>query len=270
MPLNNESRRSRRMLREQPISRIFPNLITVAGLCCGLTAIRFAMAERWELSVSFIIAAALIDGMDGRIARLLGATSVFGAQLDSLSDFLCFGVAPALVLYMWQLDEVRGLGWAVTLFFAVCCALRLARFNTALSTEEPQPWQKKFFTGIPSPAGGILALLPLILYLHSGEEAILPPLAIALHAVLIAILMASRIPTFSAKQTRVSHDYILPLMLAGAFIVALFIIEPWWSITLLSLCYLLSIPVSMRSYARLKAQARANMRVKEGNVAARE
>ena len=127
-----EGLQKRKRLREQPISRLFPNMITIAGMCCGLSSIRFAMLERWEISVTFIIAAAIIDGMDGRVARMLGATSTFGAQLDSLSDFVCFGVAPVMVMYMWQLHDVRGIGWAAVLFFSVCAALRLARFNTGL------------------------------------------------------------------------------------------------------------------------------------------
>jgi len=180
----------RRPLREQPISRLFPNMITIAGLCCGLSAIRFGMAGRWEMAVGFILAAALIDGMDGRVARMLGATSLFGAQLDSLSDFMCFGVSPVLVLYMWQLHDIKGIGWAVVLFFAVCMALRLARFNTGLYDDSKEPWEKQFFTGIPAPAGGILSLLPLVISLQFDNGFMLPPAVTACNVMLVGTLMA--------------------------------------------------------------------------------
>ena len=137
-------------------------MVTIAGLCCGLSAMRFAIDGRFETAVTLLVASAVIDGMDGRIARLLNSTSTFGAHLDSLSDFVCFGVSPAIVLYMWKLYTLRGIGWAMVLFFAVCCVLRLARFNTNLDDELVEPWQKKFFTGVPAPAGAMLALMPLV------------------------------------------------------------------------------------------------------------
>ena len=248
-----EKQMRRRLNKEQPLSRLFPNMITIAGLCCGLSAIRFAIAGRWELAVSFILAAAIIDGMDGRVARMLGATSLFGAQLDSLSDFLCFGVAPVLVMYLWQLHGIHGFGWAVVLFFAVCTALRLARFNTALYDEKAQPWQKQFFIGVPSPAGGILCLLPLIASLQFGEDALLSPALTACYIVLIGALMASRIPTFAGKHMRIKHETILPFMLLASFLLVLFVIEPWLSLVVAGVFYLLSIPFSVRMWRRLSA-----------------
>lgn len=244
----------RRRLHGQPISRLFPNMITVAGLCCGLSSIRFAFAGRWELAVAFIIAAAIIDGMDGRVARMLGATSNFGAQLDSLSDFLCFGVAPALILYIWQLNHAGDVGWAAVLCFAVCTALRLARFNTGLY-DDKEEWQKQFFTGIPSPAGGILALLPLIISLQVDTRYAIPPLVIAVHVVAVGALMASRIPTFAGKNLRLSHEQILPFMVIGSLLLVVFIITPWLFLSLLSLGYLISIYFSVRHYRRLKSQS---------------
>lgn len=245
----------RRLLRgEQPISRLFPNMVTIAGLCCGLSAVRFAMATRWELAVGFILAAALIDGMDGRIARMLGATSLFGAQLDSLSDFLCFGVAPPLVLYMWQLQHIRGFGWAVVLFFAVCTALRLARFNTGLFDDNKQPWEKQFFTGVPSPAGGLLCLLPLLISIRF-EDFSLPPALTACYVLVVGLLMASRIPTFAGKHIRIKHEYIPAFMLAGTFMLVVFIIEPWPVLSLLGLVYLISIYFSVRRWRRLKGES---------------
>lgn len=245
-------------LREQPLSRLLPNMITLAGMCCGLSAIRFAMIERWEMAVGFIIAAALIDGMDGRIARLLDATSLFGAQLDSLSDFVCFGVAPALVMYMWMLHDIHGIGWAVVLFFVVCAALRLARFNTALFDDEKEEWEKQFFTGVPSPAGGILCLLPLIFGLQFEETQLLPPAFAACHVVLVGMLMASRIPTFAGKQIRIPHDYIPQFMIACSILLVIFIIEPWIFLTGLSLIYIVSIYFSVRRWRRLKRESAAS------------
>lgn len=245
----------RRRLTEQPISRLFPNMITIAGLCCGLSSIRFAIDGRWEVAVAFILAAALIDGMDGRVARMLGATSVFGAQLDSLSDFVCFGVAPALLLYTWQLHDIRGIGWAVSLFFVVCTALRLARFNTALFQDNKEPWEKQFFVGVPSPAGGLLSLLPLMLTFQFTDLIQIPPALTACHALAIGALMVSRIPTFSGKGQRIRHDIILPFMIACSAVLVLFIIEPWLLLSLLGVAYLGSIYLSMKRWRFLKQQS---------------
>lgn len=249
--------RPRRSLREQPLNRIFPNMVTIAGMCCGLSAVRFAMTERWEIAVTFILAAALIDGMDGRIARLLGATSTFGAQLDSLADFLSFGVAPALLLYMWQLHNIKGIGWAVTLFFVVCTALRLARFNTALFDDNKEPWEKQFFVGVPSPAGGILCLLPLILFLQF--EHALAPAVTACYVLFIGALMASRIPTFSGKNIRIRHEMIPAFMIGSSILLVIFIIEPWLFLCLLSLAYIVSIYFSTRRWRQLKNSPQPNL-----------
>jgi len=256
--MSDSNRKPRRRLRfrgEQPISRLFPNMITIAGLCCGLSAVRFAMIGQWEMSVAFIIAAALIDGMDGRVARMLGATSIFGAQLDSLSDFLCFGVSPALVLYMWQLHDIKGYGWAVVLFFAVCTALRLARFNTSLFDDTKEEWEKQFFVGVPAPAGGILCLLPLIISLQFDRGFALPPAFTACYIVLIGALMASRIPTFAGKNVHIRHDYILGFMIGCSAALVIFIIEPWLFLSGLSLIYLVSIYFSARKWRALKAKS---------------
>jgi CDP-diacylglycerol--serine O-phosphatidyltransferase len=259
----NDSARRRRLRRPQPISRIFPNMVTICGLCCGLSSVRFAMAANWEMAVSFIVAAALIDGMDGRIARMLGATSLFGAQLDSLSDFVCFGVAPALVVYMWQLHEIKGIGWALVLFFAVCCALRLARFNTALQDDKIQPWQKNFFVGVPSPAGGLLCLVPIIVSMQSEGE-FQPPVALTmLNTLLVAVLMASRVPTFAGKNLRIDHDMIPRVMIGAALAIVVFINAPWLAISCAGIFYLASIPVSVLRYRRLKSESNAESPAEE-------
>lgn len=248
-----KERVKRRLMRgEQPLSRLFPNMITISGMCCGLSAVRFAMLGRFEIAVAFIIAAAIIDGMDGRVARMLGASSDFGAQLDSLSDLVCFGVCPALVMYMWQLQEVKGIGWAVVLFFSVCTALRLARFNTALFDENIQPWEKQFFTGIPSPAGGILCLLPLIISLQTEQQFIIPAWFSVIYVVVIGALMPSRIHTFAGKHIRIKHEWIPAFMIIGSFFLVFFVTQQWLFITLLSVAYLTTIPLSIRKYRRLK------------------
>jgi CDP-diacylglycerol---serine O-phosphatidyltransferase len=192
--------------------------------------------------------------MDGRLARMLGATSTFGAQLDSLSAFGWFGVSPVLVLYMWQLSSIKGLGWAVVLFFSVCTALRLARFNTGLFEDNKQPWEKQFFVGVPSPAGGMLCILPLVLTMQFPGLKI-PPALIALHVLLVGTLMASRIPTFAGKHMRIKHDYIPMFMIACTLLLVLFIAEPWLFFSVISIIYLMSILVSVRKWRILSRQS---------------
>jgi CDP-diacylglycerol--serine O-phosphatidyltransferase len=226
--------------------RLLPNVITLGALCSGMTAIRFAMLEKWELAVTMIVIAAFLDGLDGRVARLLKATSNFGAQLDSLSDFLCFGVAPALVMYLWTLQSIKGLGWAIALFFAICCCLRLARFNTSLMEEKKERWQHHYFTGVPAPAGALLALLPLIFDLQlRGEQEIVTEWLVVGYLPLIAVLMVSRIPTYSLKGMRVKHRLILPFMLLLAALVVGLMVETWATIAVICLIYLVSIVFSL-------------------------
>jgi len=251
-----DEQHQRRRLREQPISRVFPNMVTLAGLCCGLSAIRFAMIGRWEVAAGFIVAAAFIDGMDGRLARMLGATSLFGAQLDSLSDFVCFGVSPVLVLYMWQLNGIKGIGWAVVLFFSVCAALRLARFNTGLFDDKKEPWEKKFFVGVPSPAGGGLCLIPL--FLHIQFDYTMDAWLTAGYVVMVGALMSSRIPTYSSKSIRIKHEYIPAFMIACSLVLVLFVIEPWLMLMLSGVVYLITIPFSAHHWRRLKAESAKN------------
>ncbi len=232
-----------------PITRLFPNMVTLAGLCCGLSAVRFAMLERWEFAVAMLVAAAVIDGLDGAVARLLKATSEFGAQLDSLSDIVSFGIAPALVMYLWTLQDIKRGGWSVALFFVVCCALRLARFNTAMhesgdptkESDKARFNKKNYFTGVPAPAGAMLGIWPLIISLEGVDLFKTTPIFSLVYLTLIGGLMVSRIPTFSLKKIRITSDYILPTMLiAGTFITTL-IVEPWHTLTVAGVVYFLSI-----------------------------
>lgn len=241
-------------LRSLPLSRLFPNIVTLLGLCAGLSAIRFALNERWELAVTFIVIAAFIDGVDGRLARLLNSTSKFGAELDSLSDFVNFGVTPSLVLYLWKIDElpIRGLGWALALFFIICMAIRLARFNTMLEDTEKPKWAERFFTGIPAPAGAGLSIIPLMLSFQIGDGLWTRPDVVAVYMVVIALLIASTIPTFSSKKIRIPHALVsLALIVFAVFLIAM-VIEPWITLPFMGVMYALSIPFSILYYYRLK------------------
>lgn len=229
------------------LARIIPNAITVTALCTGLSAIRFALMERWELAVSLILIAAILDAMDGRIARLLRADSHFGAELDSLSDFISFGVAPAVVIYLYSLHLWKGTGWALALFFSTCMALRLARFNTNMDAPIPE-WTKGFSVGVPAPAGAILGLLPLMSSFALEESFHDVPALFAVSLSLSGFLMISRIPTYVLKNVRVPHPFVRPLlMMVAVFMAALFSI-PWWTLSVGAFLYLCSIPLSLRSY----------------------
>lgn len=238
--------------RPLTIPRLIPNVVTLGALSCGLTAMRMGIVGKWELAAMFIMIAAILDGMDGRLARLLKASSQFGAQLDSLSDIVCFGVAPAMLMYHWQLQGVKGIGWMLALFYVICCALRLARFNTALVDERAhEPWRKKFFIGVPSPAGAILAMLPLLLTLALGEGFADKPIVVGITLPLAALLMASRWPTFAAKGVRIKPALVLPIMIGFGLCVAALVIHPWETITFSAVAYLATLPFSAFAYWRL-------------------
>jgi CDP-diacylglycerol--serine O-phosphatidyltransferase len=237
--------RFRRPKLERPeMHRLVPNMITVGALCAGMTAIRFALVTEWQNAVFAVIVAAILDGLDGRIARLLNATSKFGAELDSLSDFIAFGVAPAVLLYLWTMSPLGGFGWAVCLLFAVCMALRLARFNTALGDPNPPPWTRNYFTGIPAPAGAFLALLPLIATFAFGDDWAARPIFQALWVLLVAAGMVSRIPTFSAKKVHIPPAAMLPAFLLVGVLVVAISSAPWQTVFVVGVLYILTIPVA--------------------------
>ena len=239
-------------LRRPTINQLIPNALTVAALCAGLTAIRFALIGRWDLAVFAIIVAGIFDGLDGRMARLLGGTSKFGAELDSLSDFVSFGVAPAIMLYLWTMHAYGGLGWALVLLFAVCCALRLARFNTALGDPNPPPWSRFYFTGVPAPAGAGLVLLPMTAWIEFGSGFFDRPALNAIALVTVAFLMISRVPTFSIKQIRVQPSFMLPALLLVGVMAAALASAPFMTFLFVGLIYLASIPVSIWMRAKAK------------------
>src|SRR3954464_4945773 len=249
--------RTRRGLRGFSVNRLIPNILTLAALCSGLTAIRFALQGEFRLAVIAVIVAAIFDALDGRVARRLGVASRFGAELDSLSDFLCFGVAPALVLYLAALKDGGALGWVVTLMFPICSALRLARFNTALVADTPPPaWTGSYFTGVPAPAGALLALIPLMVSFEI--EAAWPRHALVVGTVLVVVggLMVSRLPTFSFKKGRVPRHLVLPSLLGAALVMGVVASSPWIGLSLLGMVYVSLIPFSWMSYRRQAVQAR--------------
>ena len=241
----------RRGLRAVPLRIIVPNLVTLLALCMGLTAIRFAIEGQFEIAVVAVIAAAILDGLDGRIARVLRGTSRFGAELDSLADFVDFGVAPALILYFWGLHEMKSFGWFAALVFAIAAALRLARFNVMIDDPNRPAWQANFFTGMPAPAGAIVALLPLYLNLSilavPNVRAVVP-LEIA-YVLVVALLMASRIPHFSGKRIgRVPREYVIVVLFGVVACMLLLAIFPMEMLIGLTFVYLATIPFAMRRF----------------------
>ncbi len=248
----------KRQIRGVPINTLAPNILTLLALCAGLTAVRFALNDRFELAVASILIAAVLDGLDGRIARLLKGATKFGAEFDSLSDFVSFGVAPALVLYFWTMDQLARAGWIVVLVFAVCCALRLARFNTALEDKSRPAWAGDYFTGISAPLGACSAMLPMLLDFQLENGLMRNPVIVAGWTVVIALLMVSQVPTYSFKRLRVKREYVLPMLLATALIAAGLLSYPWTTLSIAGFLYLATIPLSIRSHARQKrATARA-------------
>jgi CDP-diacylglycerol--serine O-phosphatidyltransferase len=229
-----------------PSVRLLPNAITVLALCAGLSAVQFALHHQYTLAVGAIGVAAVLDSLDGRIARLLDATSKMGAELDSLSDAISFGVAPALVLYVWQTDT-QGLGWIASLVFAVCMVLRLARFNTLLEVEKP-PYANEFFMGVPAPAGGLLALLPLILTIEFGDGWWSGRAVVLVWTVAIAMLLISRIPTLSLKTVKAPAKAAAPLLVIVCLLAAAVIQYPLIALGVALVLYLLHIPYSVRRY----------------------
>lgn len=240
------------------LHKMIPNLLTLTALAAGLTAIQYAINGRWEHAVGAIVIAALLDALDGATARLMKASSDFGAQLDSLSDFLAFGIAPAFFLYVWVLDDAGKLGWIATIIFASATALRLARFNVMQAEAARRPvWTKGFFAGVPSPAGAGLALLPVFIWFEFpgffSSFAYASPL-VAVWTIFVAALMVSKIPTFSTKRIRFPAKMAMPVLALAAVALAALIHAPWTTLTILAFAYLASLPFSFRRFRELQTK----------------
>ena len=254
-PERRAERRERNLkrLRQIPVRVLVPNVITLLALCAGLTGIRLAIEERYELALAAIVFAAMLDAVDGRVARMIKGTSRFGAELDSLADFVNFGVAPGLILYFWGLKPLGNLGWIAAMVFAICAALRLARFNVQIDDPNRPVWSGNFFTGMPAPAGAITVLLPVYLYFLG----LTVPIAISLlYTLAIAAMMVSRFPVLSGKKvgTRVPREAVLPVILLAVLLIALLVSYPWQLLTFIAIVYLGCLPFGWFSYRRYQRE----------------
>ena len=247
----------RRRFRPIPVRMLVPNVITLLAICAGLTAIRLAIEGKMEWAVAAIVFAAVLDGIDGRVARMIKGQSKFGAELDSLADFVNFGVVPGLLLYFWQLHELGNGGWIAAMVFAISGGLRLARFNATIDDPNKPPYAANYFTGVPAPAGAVTE--PAGLYLGFLGVAKPPATLTAAYTLLIACLMVSRLPVFSGKQVRmrVPPEMVLPLFVSVIFFIALLVGYPWYVLSIGSVLYLLSLPLGWKSYKNQERAAAA-------------
>jgi len=247
----------RRRFRPIPVRMLVPNVITLLAICAGLTAIRLSTEGRMELAVTAIVFAAVLDGIDGRVARMIKGQSKFGAELDSLADFVNFGVAPGLILYFWQLHELHNGGWIAAMVFAISGGLRLARFNATMDDPNKPAFAANYFTGVPAPAGAITVLLPIYLAFLGLPKP--PAMLTALYTLVIGFLMVSRLPVFSGKtiRMRVPPELVLPVFVSVIFFIALLIGYPWTILSALTVLYLLSLPLGWKSYRDQERKAAA-------------
>jgi CDP-diacylglycerol--serine O-phosphatidyltransferase len=250
---------SYRQFRGIPLRALAPNAVTALALCCGLTGVRFAISGEWEKAIAAIVIAGILDGLDGRIARMLKGESRFGAELDSLSDVIAFGVSPAIIIYLWSLQHLPQLGWVFALAHAVCCALRLARFNAAIDSEDQPHKSAGYLTGVPAPAGAGMTLLPIYLWLVTGESFFREVYVVAPWAILVAFLMISDLATFSWSSIRLRRELRLGALVLVGLVGAALISAPWATLSVITILYTLAIPFSVRSYFRVKRQ-RATIR----------
>ncbi len=240
----------RRRFRPIPVRTLVPNVITLLALCAGLTGIRLAVEGRLEFALYAIVFAAFLDGVDGRIARFLKGTSRFGAELDSLADFVNFGVAPALILYFWGLNDLKSVGWIAAMVFAICAGLRLARFNVMIDDPNKPAWAGNFFVGVPAPAGAITVLLPIYLYFLGVPRLLIAAPIVLIYTLAIAFLMVSQLPVLSGKRVgkRVPPEMVLPIFVLVVLFFALLVSFPWEVLTAGTLLYLACLPFGWLSY----------------------
>lgn len=259
--LRKRKQKKERPPREVPIRTIIPNLVTLLAAASGITSIRYSCQGNWHHAVVAIFIACVLDGVDGRVARLLKATSKLGAELDSLSDFVSFGVAPALMIYFWIMENVgpesaaypfRGLFWAIALFYAMCCGFRLARFNTMLDSGPTQPYWKYFFLGLPAPGGAGLVLTPAIWQIQTGNDVIQSPWVGCIALLVCGVLMSSRFPTISAKSLRVPAKYMVPFLLFVMFMIGMLVSQFWLALGVIGMIYLASVPACGIIFLRMR------------------
>ncbi|MDR1334592.1 MAG: phosphatidylcholine/phosphatidylserine synthase [Holosporaceae bacterium] len=239
--------------KSSALAKFLPSTITISAFCFGLTSIRLALFYSWELAVLCIFVAAMLDALDGKIARLLGQSSQFGAELDSLSDLVCFGVAPSVILFLKSVHLLGSAGWGACMFFSICCGLRLARFNAARLSSEPVPeWAKKYFSGVPAPAGAAIAMLPLALFFETGCYMFLNPMFVTCCLLVSGALMISTLKTFSSKMIEIANGFTVVALLSISLLIICLITEIWLTISTLILIYLLSIPYGSYKYSKTK------------------
>lgn len=248
-------------LKEVPFRKMAPNIVTLMALCSGITTIRFAIMGKWTYAILCIFFACIFDGLDGRVARKLKASSKFGAELDSLSDFVSFGVAPAILMYQWSLQTLPHWGWIITLMFSAAMSMRLARFNTMLEDAAVPEYWSHYFVGVPAPMAAAIGVMPLLIWFDYGElEFILRnPYFVGSLMLLVAFLMVSRIPTLSVKKTKISSDWFVPLMILFALIVSCLITKPWLTLGIFTICYILTIPMTIWYFIKDKKEAEKDM-----------
>jgi len=246
-----------------PLRSLVPNAITVLAICAGMSALRFAILGRWEGAVLAVLIAGVLDGLDGRMARLLKGTSKFGAELDSLSDIVSFGVAPAVIMYTWVLRDVKGIGWLLALIFTTAMALRLARFNTMsedTETDADDEEKRDYFSGIPAPASAALVLWPMILYFLTGVDFLRNPVFCIIYMGVIAALTVSNVPTFSFKKLSIKREYVLFYLLGISILATLLVTQVWATMSVVGLIYIMTIPVAMvrhrRKFGKIKSSGK--------------
>lgn len=249
-------------LKEVPFRKMAPNIVTLMALCAGITTIRYAILGKWTYALVCIFLASVFDGLDGRVARKLKASSKFGAELDSLSDFVSFGVAPAVLMYLWSVQLIPHWGWIFTLLFSAAMAMRLARFNTMLEDASVPEYWSHYFVGVPAPMAAAICVMPLLISRGNAEwEFILrSPYLCSFLMLLVAYLMISRIPTLSLKKTKISADFVLPLMILFVLFISCLLTKPWLTLGLFTLCYVLTIPVTIMRFIKEKKAYEADLK----------
>jgi CDP-diacylglycerol--serine O-phosphatidyltransferase len=269
-PDDEPRRRRLPQLKPIPVRAVLPNLVTLLSLCAGLTSIRMSIEMRYEWAIAAVAIAAALDGIDGQVARFLKSASRFGAELDSLADFVNFGVAPGILLYVWALDDAGSIGWIVALIFAICAALRLARFNVAAFGPAKPEWQAYYFVGVPAPAGAMIVFLPVYAEFVGAPHGFHTTPIVLLYTLFVAMLLVSRFPTWSSKLIgrRIPRDWVLPLFVLVVLVVGFLASFPWQTMTVLSLAYLAALPLSWRAFHKRLAADAAAARPVEAEVEA--